>query len=279
LVLFFLAACDQGLDQRLAIIHEPRLLAVVADPAEAKPGATVGYTAVVAGPDGPIADPPAWAFCTAPKPPTEDNAVADGCLHDEVADLGTEPSVTAALPDDGCLLFGPDTPPGDFRPRDPDESGGFYQPIRAEVAGLTGFGLSRITCDLAHAPPDVAHDYLLHYVANANPTLDPLVLSDVMAGSDVELVASWPAAAAESYLYFDPQSQTLVTRREAMRLSWFATAGSLDVDASAVGEDGGATSVSTTWHVPATPGAVTIWLVLRDARGGIVTQTIPVTVR
>jgi hypothetical protein len=70
-----------------------------------------------------------------------------------------------------------------------------------------------------------------------------------------------------------------MTRREAMRLSWFATAGSIDVDASAVGEDDDATSVTTIWHAPAMPGLATVWLVLRDSRGGIATQTVPVTVR
>jgi hypothetical protein len=273
-----LAACDSGLDQRLAIVSEPRLLAIVAEPAEAKPGATVAYTAVVATPGGPIDAMPDWAYCTAPKPPTEDNAVADGCLGDEVSELGVAASITATLPSDGCLRYGPDTPPGNFRPRAADPSGGYYQPIRAVAGELVGFGLSRITCDLPFAPGDVAHDYSLDYRANANPTLDPLVLDDVTGGSDVELVASWPAASAESYLYFDPTTQQLVTRRESMRVSWFATTGAIDVDATAVGEDDDATSVSTTWHVPAQPGAATVWLVLRDSRGGIATQTIAVTI-
>src|SRR3954469_271713 len=76
------AGCDSGLDQRLAIIDRPRVLAVIADPPEARPGASVRYTAVVASPDGPVAASPRWAFCIAPKPPTEDNAVASDCLDD-----------------------------------------------------------------------------------------------------------------------------------------------------------------------------------------------------
>ena len=35
---------------------------------------SLGYT------EGPVASPPTWGFCAAPKPPTEDNAVSDGCL-------------------------------------------------------------------------------------------------------------------------------------------------------------------------------------------------------
>jgi hypothetical protein len=278
LILVVATACETGLDQRLAIVTEPRMLAIVAEPAEAKPGARVAYSSLVASPDGPVAAMPDWAFCTAPKPPTEDNAVADGCLGDEVSELGVASGITATLPSDGCLLYGPDTPPGNFRPRAADPTGGYYQPIRAVDDALLGFGLSRITCDLPFAPGDVAHDYAINYRANQNPTLDPLVLGDAAGGSDVELVASWPAAAVESYLYFDPSSQQLVTRRESMRLSWFATAGAIDVDASAVGEDDDTLSVSTTWHAPAQPGPATVWLVLRDSRGGIATQAVAITI-
>jgi hypothetical protein len=271
-------ACDSRLDQRLAIIDQPRVLAVVADPAEARPGALVRYTAVIASPDGPVAAAPRWAFCVAPKPPTEDNAVSDRCLDDaSVISLGTQPAVTAALPSDGCLNFGPETPPGNFRPRDADATGGYYQPIRIDLDDLRAFGLSRITCKLATAPSAVAHAYDLSYVANQSPTLDPLAVPSVAAGTDVMLTASWPAEAAETYLSYEPLSQTLVTRREAMRLSWFATGGTLAADASAVAEADPATTVSTIWHTPAA-GTAYVWLVLRDSRGGIATQTLRVAV-
>ena len=272
------AGCNNPLDQRLAIIDAPRVLAVIADPAEARPGAQVSYTAVVASPEGPVAATPRWAFCVAPKPPTEDNAVSDGCLdYAHLVVLGTQPSVTAALPADGCLQFGPETPPGNFRPRDADPTGGYYQPIRADLDDLLAFGLSRITCKLATAPSAVAHDYDLSYVANRNPMLDPPALTRVAPDTDVTLTASWPADAAETYLYYDPLSQALVTRREAMRLSWFSTGGTLTVDASAVAETDPSTSVSTTWHTPAS-GAAYLWLVLRDSRGGIASQAVRVIV-
>jgi len=272
------SGCDSRLDQRLAIIDAPRVLAVIADPAEAKPGTQVSYTAVVASTDGPVTASPRWAFCVAPKPPTEDNAVSDGCLDNaHLVVLGTQPAVTATLPADGCLSFGPETPPGNFRPRDADPTGGYYQPIRADLDDLLAFGLSRITCKLATAPSAVAHDYDLSYVANRNPTLNPPELTRVAPNTDVTLTASWPADAAETYLYYDPLSQTLVTRREAMRLSWFATGGTLAVDASAVAEIDTSTSVSTTWHTPAA-GTAYLWLILRDSRGGIASQTVRVIV-
>ena len=278
-ILLLLAACEDALDQRLAIIREPRVLAVITDPAEAKPGATVDYTIVAASPSGPLATVPQWSYCDASKPPTEDNAVSDGCLaQDNLIDLGTAAAITATLPTDGCILFGPDTPGSGFRPRDPDPTGGYYQPIRADADGLVAFGLSRITCKLPTAPPEVARAYDRDYVANQNPMLLPVALAEVPADSDVTLAAAWPESSAESYLYYDALSQTLITRREAMRVSWFATGGSIAVDATAVGETDVATEVSTTWHTPAA-GTAWLWLVLRDSRGGIATQTLEITVR
>jgi len=278
-LLVTLAACNHALDQRLAILDEPRVLAVTADPAEAKPGAMVAYAALIGGPDGPITDAPAWSYCTASKPPTEDNAVSSLCLGDTaLVALGDTATVTATMPADACIQFGPDVPSGGFRPRDADPTGGYYQPVRADVDALTAFGLSRITCDLPNVAGDIAHEYQLDYVANVNPTILPLAPGDVAADSDVQLTAGWPAEAVESFLYFDPLAQQLVMRRESMRLSWFATGGSMLVDASAVGEDDPATTVTTTWHTPAA-GPATLWLVLRDSRGGIATQIVSVTVR
>ena len=284
-----LAACDHALDQRLAIVTGTQVLAITADPAEAKPGAMVTYAALVASPDGPVATPPAWAYCTAPLPPTEDDVVVPACLGTtQVLQLGTAPTVTGTLPAMGCLLYGPDTPPGGFRPRSADGTGGYYQPVRADLAEQVAFGLSRILCDLPNASAQASADYRTMYVANANPTLLPVAIADptsgaplspdaIPAGADVTLTAAWPAAAAESYLYYDPSSETIVTRREAMRVSWFATGGTLPVDASAIGEDYPTTSVTTTWTTPDTPGAAWLWFVLRDSRGGIATQQIAVT--
>src|SRR5438067_7159757 len=90
-----LGACQSSLDQRLAIIREPRVLAITSSPAEAKPGAQVAYSALLASPDGPLATTPAWSLCTAPKPPTEDNAVSDPCIDDPAALVAIDP--TAAM--------------------------------------------------------------------------------------------------------------------------------------------------------------------------------------
>jgi len=288
-LLLALAGCEDALDQRLAIVDRPRVLAITSEPAEVKPGESATLTALLAGPEGPLSNVPAWALCDAPKPPTVDNAVADGCVADQVTPLGDGASITVTIPTDACRTFGPDVASAGFRPRDPDPTGGYYQPIRAAVPALPAldeaFGFTRITCNLANAPGDVAQQYKTAYVANAKPMLLPLTIDGAPATSasppanaDVTLSVGWPADAVESYLYYDQTSQTLITRREAMRVSWFATAGALAVDASAVGEDDAASSVSTTWHTPAA-GPAYLWVVLRDSRGGLATASYAVTVR
>ena len=278
LLVVMLAGCDDALDQRLAIVDEPRVLAVISEPAEAKPGATVAYRAILAGPDGTPATTPSWSFCTSPKPPTEDNTVAVGCATgSEGIDLGTAAEVTGTVPADACILFGPDVPPGGFRPRAADPTGGYYQPVRITSDDLVAIGLSRITCKLPTAPFEVARRYDFEYVPNQNPTLLPSTLARLPANTDVTLTAAWPADSAEPYLYFDPSTQQLVERREAMRVSWFATAGSLAVDATAIAEDDPSTEASTTWHTPG-PGTAHVWIVLRDSRGGIAAQAIDVVV-
>lgn len=282
-----LAACDAALPQQVSTIDAPRVIAVVADPAEAAPGAAVTYAAVVASPDGTVAAPSiAWAYCTDPKPPTEDNVVAVGCVAEPAALIPIGDGATAAtmLPVDACRRFGPDTPETGARPRDPDASGGYYQPVRVALDGapLT-FGLHRLACNLGDAPPAVVRDYRDRYRANQHPTLTTFALADgateVAAGATVALTATWPAAAAEAYVSYDRVAVAIVARREALRVGWFATAGALAADATGVAADDPATATSVAWTAPTAPGVVHLWAVLHDDRGGVATAALDVTVR
>jgi hypothetical protein len=191
------------------------------------------------------------------------------------------------LPADACATFGPDVPSGSaaLRPRDPDPTGGYYQPIRAALDGLTAFGMSRITCNLPTAPTDVAQAYRTDYVANVAPTIATFEVRDrgvatttIAAEADLEVVVGWPATSIESYLYYDQASQTLVDRPETLRASWFATGGELGEDATTFAEGDAPTQLATTWRAPATPGPVYLWVVLRDSRGGIATAAINLAV-
>lgn len=75
---------------------------------------------------------------------------------------------------------------------------------------------------------------------------------------------------AEPYAYLDPIEQRVRDRREAMRVSWFATAGSFEHDRSGRSEDEAEIHHSDNrWVAPMVPSSVRLWLVLRDDRGGV----------
>jgi hypothetical protein len=262
-------------------ITAPRLLAVRADPPEAKPGAAVAYEALVITADGARSNEPVrWAFCASPKPLTETNSVSSACLGEAGVRLiaGAGRSVTATTPTDACALFGPDTPPGGFRPRDPDVTGGFYQPVRVEAIGLVAFDRERIICNLPNAPVDAAVELQKRYHANENPKLSPLsarvdnlpiALDQVPAGAHVRFEVGWGEGDAEAYPMFDLGTQEIVNRREALRVAWFATAGGLAAEVTGRGENEPGASTANEWDAPRAPGAVKLWLVLRDSRGGV----------
>jgi hypothetical protein len=255
-------------------VSSPRVLAVRGEPAEARPGTAIVYDLLVAGGD---AGGTRWSYCNTPKPLDEHNIVANGCLADQLA-FGAGPSAAAPLPLNACQLFGPDPPPQmpgqpPLRPRDPDVSGGYYQPVRVQADGVTGFGLERIVCNLAAAGAEISVEFAQRYTANQNPSLLPLQssspLDSVPAGSKLVLTAAWTPESAERYPVYDLAQLALVDHRESLRVSWFATAGELEHDRTGRGEDELETSSDDTWTAPPTPGPVSLWVVLRDSRGGV----------
>ena len=276
-----LAACAPELPLDDGLVTSPRILAVRGEPAESKPGASAMYTAFVADPQGNGGIPAiSWAFCIAPKPPTENNVVSSECLNPtSLVPAGEGTSIMAATSTDACSLFGPETPPGGFRPRDPDVTGGYYAPLQAELAHAAPvFHLQRLLCDLGDAPADLASEFAAAYVPNTNPSLLPLAFSAngesvapnaVAPNARVRLDASWAASDAETYAYYDGTTQTITTRRESMRVAWYVTAGSLDAATTGRAEDDERTTTSNVWTAPATPGSSLLWLVLRDSRGGV----------
>jgi hypothetical protein len=292
------AACAPDLGAPISVIGGPRILAMRGTPAEAKEGAPVTYDLLAVDVNGTIAAPAAtWTVCIAPRPPSPT----------------FQAPVTAADPNDpmtigACSIFGPLRPPLDpnARPRDPDITGGFYEPVRATLpsptggAPLLGFDLERIQCRLANAPSDVANQFNNPYdpamnpngyTPNNNPLLAqltwsaggaaPSVLSPIAAGmpapaapvvapgQHVSLAASWNADSVETFPVYSIQTASLTPQREAMRVSWFATAGELEHDVSGRASDDPAFTADNDWVAPTTAGPVHLWLVLRDSRGGV----------
>jgi hypothetical protein len=86
-------------------------------------------------------------------------------------------------------------------------------------------------------------------------------------------------AGAETFIYYDPLTRTLVERREAMRVAWFAGAGSFDDDHTGRREDELDAFSDGAWTAPSTPGTVHLWTVLRDSRGGISWESYVVEVK
>lgn len=75
-------------------------------------------------------------------------------------------------------------------------------------------------------------------------------------------------AGQERYVYFDPNERELIVRRESLRLAWYATGGAWTEERTGVDEEA-AKSSENVWTAPDESGALTLWIVLRDARGGV----------
>ena len=277
---FAIAGCRPAFDDRESILTGPRILAVRAEPPESFPGQSVSYQALVVTPEGAAEGVPLhWSFCAAPKPLTENNSVSAECLENAVRPIeGETMNITATTPDDACQLFGPDTPPGDFRPWDPDESGGFYQPVRLETLGETAFALERIQCNLPNAPLDIAVELANRYVPNRNPKLLPIeasvdgvgyTLDALPMGKRIHLRIGWRTEDAETFVAFDPARQALVNRRETLRVFWYATSGAFENDVTGRAAEDAETTVGNGWRAPNDSDTVLLWVVVRDNRGGI----------
>lgn len=285
-----LGSCRPDFNEDTALVTAPRVLAVKSEPAEAQAGAPVTFTAFVAVPPGSTrVAPPRWSFCTAPKPPTEDNVVAAACLDAASLEaVGRGSTIMATTPSNACTLFGPNAAASGFRPRDPDDTGGYFQPLRADLSGAApAFHLQRVACGLADASADIASEFGHQYSANQNPQLAPVSATlagqsvdfdRVPAGAQLQLVASWSSADAETYAYFDRNAQTVTTRRESMRVAWYVSAGRLDTQSTGRAEDDPALTSRNVFTAPNEPGDVTLWVVLRDSRGGVDFTTYDLTV-
>jgi hypothetical protein len=289
-LLLLLVACKPDLGAGQSLVTTTRFLAVKGEPAEAVPGSMITYTLLVGSPDGTVMNPGVnWAFCMAPKPLTENNAVAAACEGDDPMNIaligGPAAMIQAATPMKACSIFGPEPPdqlPGQppLRPRDPDITGGFYQPVRVWMTGADdAFALERIKCNLPNAPIDVVQEYVKRYVVNTNPHIAGVNFPPSVApGAKTTFQASWTPDSVETYPVFDLVTRTLVDHREAMRVSWYATAGEFVHDRTGRSETETDTTTDNDWTAPTAGGVVHFWIVLRDSRGGIDFQSFDVMV-
>lgn len=75
-------------------------------------------------------------------------------------------------------------------------------------------------------------------------------------------------AGAERYVAFDPESRTIVSRREAITISWYSNAGKYANERTGTAESDTANLSSNVWTAPGS-GESTLWVVIRDSRGGV----------
>ncbi|MGC4094537.1 MAG: hypothetical protein QM756_42805 [Polyangiaceae bacterium] len=263
-----LTTCAPSFDDRGSRISEPRVLAVVAEPAEARPSAQVRFTAKLALPIDALPTTAEWAFCEERPAVGDPRSIAESCLDESGIPIrGTGFDVSARIPSNACATFGPEPPPGALRPADPDATGGFYQPVRIRAWGRSWVHLFRIRCELPNAPSDAARALAEAYEPNLAPQLDALSLSAVRAGETLTLRASWASESAESFVWLPPGGSSVQAQREWLRVRWYSSDGQFGSDVTGRDANDAATNSDNTWRAPATNGPVTLWLVLSDARG------------
>jgi hypothetical protein len=254
-----LAGCGSGFDPAW-YVQDLRVLAVKAEPPEVAPGQTTTLTALVADPSG-AAIEVTWAACTTPASPGR-GPISPECFNEaagpHLVPLGSGISIVAPIP-----ALSPER----FLPA--DASGGVYLPVVLDARA-------------AERQVDAAFRVRLSRggLPNRNPVLDgvfvvtaagltPLPPDDaapfeVQAGEQVTLRATFADGSDEAYEIVVPGQTRPAT--ELLRVSWFATGGSLSEPVT------GQARPDTVWRgderlpTPGTP--IDLYVVARDERGG-----------
>jgi hypothetical protein len=116
----------------------------------------------------------------------------------------------------------------------------------------------------------VVLDFERRYTPNRNPAIAALDgPMRVAPGAVVRFTARWDAASAETFPVLAGDALALVDTREALRVSWFATAGAFVTEVTGRAADDPELSTKNEWAAPASAGPVHMWLALRDSRGGV----------
>ena len=206
----------------------------------------------------------------------------------------------AVIPSDACRKIGPEVSAMGAggvkqRPPDADITGGYQLPLRLVAFDASGgdprvdvsFDRQRVHCNLANAPAEAARDYAKRYKANQNPELQAIALAGVVGAADgsaryqvprgtkIPVQLLWPDAARETYVLFDPVQRAVVERTETLDVSWYTNGGEFERDRTT--QDGDAPSSSNTLVLDqGAVGPVTLWVVLRDERGGVGAGTLTI---
>lgn len=275
------AGCFPSFDDRPGLVTDTQILAIQATPAEAAPSQTVTYDALVVGPEGRVTMPISWAYCLEARTADERGVATASCSRGEGVQPVALPTVVVA---DACARFGPNPPPsgesqGLRRPSDPDPTGGYYVPVRAQVVNqrTVGLGLQRVRCDLAGATRAIFDAFQARYRANENPAVDPIVaMADgemlasgalALAGDTVTLRIQAMTTSAEPFVVYNADRGRLDNHTETLTVSWHVTGGAVGTQAMVMAGDN--LTAQTTWTLPSTQGQHHAWAVIRDSRRGV----------
>ncbi|MEN0067090.1 MAG: hypothetical protein AAGA48_33475 [Myxococcota bacterium] len=267
--MIWLIGCLPTFEDRAGRVDEPRILAVRGLPAEARPNAPITLEALAVSPEEPMPSSVQWSYCEEPRTVDERTAVTAACAQGDAL-----VSVTAAtvIPGDACARFGPNPPPveGDEpprRPADPDPTGGYFLPYQAATEAARAFGFQRIRCDLSGATRVIFDAFEDRYVENEHPTIEALLVPERLGvGETVTLGVRTAPEDAEPYVVYVAEESALFDRIETLTASFYTTAGGLSQSRVELA-DGRAT---TQFTAPSEPGVVEGWVVVVDARGGVV---------
>jgi hypothetical protein len=195
-------ACEPTLDDTVSIVTSRSVLAIQANPPEAKEGTPVTYTALVADGHGPVASASIqWDYCNSRNPLTNLEPVNTPCVQagsSQLALIGHGEQVkgpTAAIPDFACANFGPNPPQlqdsgtdgSAPRPVDPDITGGYYQPVsvflpREGGAPEVTIYPMRVNCGFSGAAQSVTVILNTQYHLNVNPQVESVTVVQDDAG-------------------------------------------------------------------------------------------------
>lgn len=190
LILSGVIGCIPEFDDDVSRIESSRILAMRSEPAEPAPGDVVQLTALVASLEDDSVENLTWKFCALRKPATETGPVAQDCVREfsnpestALRNIGEGAPIEASIDSDVCRSFGPLSPPqvqgqaDSGRPADPDQTGGYFQPVFAsqaesnETTTAPVFGAIRLLCGGAGIPQSELIKFNQGYRPNVNPNI------------------------------------------------------------------------------------------------------------
>jgi hypothetical protein len=291
-VLLLLLGCSDFTTETLSEswqIDRLRILGVAAEPAEPRPGDTVRFRSLVVAP-GEGVGAVIWLACVNGNDSTNGCAADTSIFSEVMADGAVSPEEQAALVEAGLIGVEPFLPPSWTIPADAldalpaeDRAEGF--PAFVNITAVPGSPDPSLASEIDPDEVELAFKRLPiseNPQPNQNPDLthvevDGVVVEDgggieVGPGDTVELLPVLGEGSVEDYPYVTSEG-VVETRTESPWVEWYAEGGAYSQTTSLYPE------LARTWTAPSEPGVVSLWMVVRDRRGGMDWLTLVATVR